>query len=110
MTTLRFTPGTEFMSKAKDALCLFAARYTSSNPNIKVIISGADREGEGEYKLFEYLRNLPLHEGDAFDATKRSRALVMGKYVTYQSLLLLLNSVNQPSCLICLTQIIRLMA
>lgn len=80
--TLRFTPGTEFMHKLKDALILFAARYLHSSKLVKVIVSGSDREGEGEYKLFEYLHNLPLHEGYNFDSKHKNRCLVFGKYVT----------------------------
>lgn len=74
------------MSKLKDALVLFAGRYVASSKLVKVVVSAADREGEGEYKLFEYLRNLHLHEGSDASNTNRPRVLVMGKYVAYNTL------------------------
>lgn len=69
------------MSRLKDALCLFAGRFLSSSRLVKVVVSASDREGEGEYKLFEYLRNVNLHEGTTPNSSKRPRVLIMGKYV-----------------------------
>ena len=69
------------MKELKDALCLFAGRFLDSSKYAKVIVSAADREGEGEYKIFEYLRYLSLHEPHRAQTSIRSKCLVLGKYV-----------------------------
>lgn len=50
------TPGTEFMNKLNLQL-----KYHFRSPNIhkvkQIIVSGSDEPGEGEHKIFEYIRN-----------------------------------------------------
>jgi len=81
------------MKELKDALCLFAGRFLDSSKSVKVIVSGSDREGEGEYKIFEYLSSLPLHEPRESQTAVRAKCLVLGKYVVF----LTSNSVVQLS-------------
>ena len=45
------TPGTQFMKQ----LCIQMEQYYKHNPNI--IISSSNEMGEGEHKIFEYIRN-----------------------------------------------------
>lgn len=75
------------MKELKDALCLFAGRFLDTSKYAKVIVSASDREGEGEYKIFEYLRYLPLHEPHLAQTPVRAKCLVLGKYV-FQSILI----------------------
>lgn len=53
-----FTPGTPFMQNLSKALTRFFAdsKNTADNHIPKFIVSAADEVGEGEHKLFEYLR------------------------------------------------------
>ena len=51
------TPGTKFMKKLNERL---TKHYNSKIKNMrvnKIIISGSDEKGEGEHKIFEYIRN-----------------------------------------------------
>ena len=56
--TTAITPGTVFMKKLNDVI-----RQRYSNPDkykVKnMILSPSDKSGEGEHKLFEYIRNFP---------------------------------------------------
>lgn len=53
------TPGTDFMNGLSQHLC--AHRFTGA-PNI--IVSAADKPGEGEHKLFQHIRDFPdIHVG-----------------------------------------------
>ncbi|KAL6073152.1 hypothetical protein QOT17_005121 [Balamuthia mandrillaris] len=54
---INFTPGTPFMQRLKQALCYFACQRLNQLPlqNVAFYVSGSDREGEGELKIFEYL-------------------------------------------------------
>ena len=49
--TTQITPGTEFMKKLND----YIKSYYKSNPHIKLSLS--DEPGEGEHKLFQYIRD-----------------------------------------------------
>ena len=70
--TLQFTPGSEFMQKLKDALVyLSVQRLAKQKPQLQFHISGSDRQGEGELKIFEHIAATP----------KSDRCLVVGKYV-----------------------------
>jgi 5'-3' exoribonuclease 1 len=58
--TTAITPGTVFMKKLNDRV-----RDVFNNPSkfgvTNIIFSGSDRCGEGEHKLFEYIRDFPEH-------------------------------------------------
>jgi hypothetical protein len=69
------------MQQLKDSLCIYAGRVLESSRFIRVIVSGSDREGEGEYKIFEYLSNLHLHDPNLIATSKREKCLIVGKYV-----------------------------
>jgi len=56
--TSAITPGTEFMSKLNQRLKLFflgPLKYEIK----KIILSGSDEYGEGEHKIFDYMRKNP---------------------------------------------------
>jgi 5'-3' exonuclease len=56
--TTAITPGTIFMKKLNDKMYLRyndAAKYGLKN----LLVSGSDEPGEGEHKLFEYIRTYP---------------------------------------------------
>ena len=60
--TTAITPGTLFMNKLNDKVC-----SNFSNPDLykvkSIIFSGSDLCGEGEHKLFKYIRDYPeLHK------------------------------------------------
>lgn len=58
--TTAITPGTTFMKKLNEKVnCIFTNDETLKYLN-NLIISGSDYPGEGEHKLFEYIRNFPL--------------------------------------------------
>jgi 5'-3' exonuclease len=61
--TTAITPGTVFMKKLNEKI-----RSVYNNPakfNVKnLIISPSDRHGEGEHKLFEYIRSFPLQHAE----------------------------------------------
>tara|TARA_B110000261_G_scaffold161191_1_gene202195 strand:+ start:7992 stop:9641 length:1650 start_codon:yes stop_codon:yes gene_type:complete len=59
--TCAITPGTIFMDKLK---CVITQHFTSTNINKpKIILSLSDVPGEGEHKIYEYIRNNNLiHE------------------------------------------------
>lgn len=48
--------------------------------DLKIFISGPDREGEGEYKIFEHLNNLSTIHGDLDNSinSEKDRCLVVG--------------------------------
>ena len=50
-STINITPGTEFMNN----LDIFITNYYKQNS--KVMISGSNNVGEGEHKIFSYIRN-----------------------------------------------------
>ena len=53
------TPGTIFMEKVSEAIKFYILKKINSNPkwkNLKVIFSDAHWPGEGEHKLFHYIR------------------------------------------------------
>lgn len=55
------TPGTEFMNKLtiniKEYYNKYSKKHTGKSRNIHYIVSGTDEYGEGEHKIFEYIRN-----------------------------------------------------
>lgn len=67
--TSSITPGTQFMTKLNAQMRLFIetqARLQSTTgvSPIQFIYSGSDEPGEGEHKLFEYIRNNPKYHKD----------------------------------------------
>ena len=62
--TTAITPGTVFMNKLNIKIQSYFV-----NPDIynvkNIILSGSDEPGEGEHKLFEYIREFPLEHADA---------------------------------------------
>lgn len=60
VSSIDFTPGTAFMAELnKQVYSHFSSTNTTmneSNKKIKYIVSGSDKAGEGEHKLFEYMR------------------------------------------------------
>lgn len=77
------------MESLKNALCLYAGRHLNSSKFCKVILSGSDREGEGEYKIFEYLHNWRLHEPQLATEIQSPKCLVLGKYGPFDPEILL---------------------
>ena len=54
--TTRITPGTSFMKKLNE----FVKKYFMESTNLKVnqiIVSGSDEPGEGEHKIYKYIRD-----------------------------------------------------
>lgn len=61
-STSNITPGTNFMSNlSKSVRKAFLNTEKKYNVN-KVIVSGSNENGEGEHKIFEYIRNNPFYE------------------------------------------------
>jgi len=64
--TTAITPGTPFMSDLSSAIYSFftptnnsqSSTYKNKIPSRKIMVSCSDEEGEGEHKLFHYLRNI----------------------------------------------------
>jgi hypothetical protein len=66
------------MTELKEALYLYAARFLTQSKYVKVIVSGSDREGEGEYKIFEYLKHWRQHEPGLAVEKKSLKCLILG--------------------------------
>jgi 5'-3' exonuclease len=56
--TTAITPGTLFMKKLNDKIYSYYQNAEKYNLK-KIIISGSDKCGEGEHKLFKYIRDFP---------------------------------------------------
>ena len=62
--TTAITPGTLFMTKLNDKI--YSSYSDPDKYNVtSIILSGSDEFGEGEHKLFEYIRNYPEEHTDA---------------------------------------------
>jgi 5'-3' exonuclease len=57
--TTAITPGTSFMKTLNETIYDRFTKDESLKHLNKLIISGSNSEGEGEHKLFEYIRNFP---------------------------------------------------
>lgn len=55
--TTNITPGTQFMSELKLGLNKYFNKYKEDNKNINIILSCSDEHGEGEHKIYQYIRN-----------------------------------------------------
>ena len=53
------TPGTAFMDKLNKDVSLYFKIHKDKFKCNKIIVSGSDFPGEGEHKIFEYIRNNP---------------------------------------------------
>ncbi|EGC29891.1 hypothetical protein DICPUDRAFT_158467 [Dictyostelium purpureum] len=58
------SPGTRFMGCIKSFLYYYLTKQRLGNFPQKAYISGADRAGEGEWKIFEYLNNSKYNVND----------------------------------------------
>ena len=56
--TTAITPGTIFMNRLNQKIRIFYADPIKYNVN-RIILSPSDKAGEGEHKLFEFIRNYP---------------------------------------------------
>jgi 5'-3' exonuclease len=54
--TASITPGTEFMNKLSN---MVQSEFSKIVSTCKYIVSGSDKPGEGEHKMFQYLRKMP---------------------------------------------------
>ena len=61
-TTASITPGTVFMKTLNDEI--YKEFTKESNFTKKIIISASDQPGEGEHKLFQYIRNNNFHKDE----------------------------------------------
>ena len=59
--TSAITPGTNFMKKLNEDVANYFMDKMDSNPSsgLEYIVSGSSESGEGEHKLFEYMRQNP---------------------------------------------------
>jgi 5'-3' exoribonuclease 1 len=69
--TSAITPGTEFMNELNDTIKKHFIKVPNTSTNTfgevhNIIVSGSDVEGEGEHKMFEYIR---AHADDHKDST-----------------------------------------
>jgi 5'-3' exonuclease len=64
--TTAITPGTKFMSDLNNNITDHFDKIVSKNLNVKeILISGSNKIGEGEHKLFSYIRsNLQKHSNE----------------------------------------------
>jgi 5'-3' exoribonuclease 1 len=58
--TTAITPGTKFMAELNDMVSNYFTKQVSDKFNVAdIIVSGSDKVGEGEHKLFSYIRLYP---------------------------------------------------
>jgi 5'-3' exonuclease len=55
--TINITPGTKFMYDLKIGLDIHFNKYREEHPNMNIIFSCSDEYGEGEHKIYQYIRN-----------------------------------------------------
>ena len=55
--TTAITPGTKFMDKLYDGVTKYFNNEYKRNNDLKIIISGSNDCGEGEHKIYKYIRN-----------------------------------------------------
>lgn len=55
--TINITPGTKFMNDLKIGLNTHFNNYRSQHPSMNIILSCSDEYGEGEHKIYQYIRN-----------------------------------------------------
>lgn len=85
-STSNITPGTEFMKKLSKKLIKKFESYKNDAIRAKIIISTSDDPGEGEHKLFQFIRSSPTisHTDNCFvyglDSDLIMLALFHGQY------------------------------
>jgi 5'-3' exonuclease len=62
--TTAITPGTVFMNKLNEKIQSYFVNPAHYNAK-SIILSGSDEPGEGEHKLFAYIRDFPLEHTDS---------------------------------------------
>ena len=64
--TTAITPGTKFMAELNASVSAHFASNTgpSSMKGVNIVVSGSNRVGEGEHKLFDYIRKNPENHKD----------------------------------------------
>ena len=62
--TTAITPGTEFMTKLNELTEKYFKNSEKKYGLNEIIVSGSDKVGEGEHKIFEYLRNKKSHSNE----------------------------------------------
>jgi 5'-3' exoribonuclease 1 len=62
--TSAITPGTQFMNKLNMRMMQFIDEQNAKEPVLKYIYSGSNIAGEGEHKIFEYIRSTPDYHRD----------------------------------------------
>lgn len=62
--TTAITPGTEFMTKLNELTEKYFKNSEKQYGLKEIIVSGSDKVGEGEHKIFEYLRNKKSHSSE----------------------------------------------
>lgn len=57
--TVSITPGTEFMNKLSNSISEFFLNKENKHNVSKIMVSGSNDPGEGEHKIFKYIRENP---------------------------------------------------
>jgi 5'-3' exoribonuclease 1 len=57
--TTAITPGTSFMSELNNKVASHFNTYSHSDNSLTIVVSGSNKVGEGEHKLFDYIRSTP---------------------------------------------------
>jgi len=62
--TSKITPGTLFMKQLSYQISMEFKNFKNENSIKNIIVSAANEEGEGEHKIFQYIRENPLLDDD----------------------------------------------
>ena len=57
--TAAITPGTIFMSELNSLVEEYFSKFTTNKNPLNILVSGSNEAGEGEHKLFDYIRKNP---------------------------------------------------
>lgn len=60
-STANITPGTEFMKKMSDSL---SRHFAKDDSGLDIIVSTSNEQGEGEHKMFQYIRKQKIDPED----------------------------------------------
>jgi 5'-3' exonuclease len=63
-STACITPGTEFMTKLHHEMTRYTSEQSVLMPTVNFILSTSMEPGEGEHKIFEYIREHPVQHRD----------------------------------------------
>ena len=65
-STSNITPGTKFMQLLSDKVTQYFAEYSKKHTNIeKIIVSSSNECGEGEHKMFQYIRKYNTNKDES---------------------------------------------